>query len=366
MPESFDPYLQWLGIRDPQRPPNHYRLLGVEPFEDDTDVIANAADRQMAHVRTFQMGKHSIESQRILNELAAANICLLNADRKNQYDARLRARRVDDHGLPTRLPTRSRTIVVLGIIAVVLAGLITVIATTRPRMQAPSDPVATAAAPRGEPAQPPSPAPEPPPLPTPKPVPPPPIPTPRPEPKPRPRPQLQPTRLPPAGESILAARAAIAMRDLATAKRLLDRADEAAYPKDRAEIERLRTVLVYLDVFWQAVHKGVMDLKPGRRLDVDGTAWTVVRTHGDGFVLRQGDRETPYTIQTLPTELALAISEPRLPDGLPSSILAKAAFMIFDPAGDRAAARRLCRKAARLGLPTAELIEELKRTQVER
>ena len=32
MSESFDPYVQWLGIRDRRRPPNHYRLLGVEPL----------------------------------------------------------------------------------------------------------------------------------------------------------------------------------------------------------------------------------------------------------------------------------------------------------------------------------------------
>ena len=49
MDDSFDPYLQWLGIRDAQRPPNHYRLLGVAQLESDTDVISSAADRQMAN-----------------------------------------------------------------------------------------------------------------------------------------------------------------------------------------------------------------------------------------------------------------------------------------------------------------------------
>ena len=33
--EDFDPYYRWLGIRDQQRPPNFYRLLGLELFEDD-------------------------------------------------------------------------------------------------------------------------------------------------------------------------------------------------------------------------------------------------------------------------------------------------------------------------------------------
>ncbi|MCH8044144.1 MAG: hypothetical protein IID44_10555 [Planctomycetes bacterium] len=92
MDESFDPYLQWLGIRDAQRPPNHYRLLGVAQLESDTDVISNAADRQMAHVRTFQTGKHSDVSQRVLNELAKAKVCLLNPAKKAAYDKQLSAK----------------------------------------------------------------------------------------------------------------------------------------------------------------------------------------------------------------------------------------------------------------------------------
>jgi hypothetical protein len=91
MEEEFDPYLHWLAIRDPKRPPNHYRMLGIDPFESDPEVILNAADRQMTHVRRFQGGKHSAESQRLLNELAAAKICLLNPEKKAVYDTALRA-----------------------------------------------------------------------------------------------------------------------------------------------------------------------------------------------------------------------------------------------------------------------------------
>ncbi|NLE37178.1 MAG: hypothetical protein GX621_04050 [Pirellulaceae bacterium] len=93
MGDEFDPYLRWLGIRADERPPNHYALLGVQLFEYDPEVLANAADRQMAHVRTFQSGKHSAESQRLLNELASAKICLLDPAKKAEYDAELRQRR---------------------------------------------------------------------------------------------------------------------------------------------------------------------------------------------------------------------------------------------------------------------------------
>ncbi|OYV86492.1 MAG: hypothetical protein B7Z73_11640, partial [Planctomycetia bacterium 21-64-5] len=79
--ESLDPYRKWLGIPPAEQPPDHYRLLGVGRFEDDPDTISNAADRQMAHVRTFQTGPHSAVSQKLLNEIAAARVCLLDRAR---------------------------------------------------------------------------------------------------------------------------------------------------------------------------------------------------------------------------------------------------------------------------------------------
>src|SRR5215469_5837801 len=90
MPDSFDPYHKWLGISPKDQPPNHYRLLGVEAFESDPEVIESAADQRMTHVRTFQTGQNSALSQRILNEVSAARLCLLNPERKAAYDRQLR------------------------------------------------------------------------------------------------------------------------------------------------------------------------------------------------------------------------------------------------------------------------------------
>jgi len=84
--EKFDPYHRWLGIPPNQQPPNHYRLLGLDPLENDPDVIESAADRQMAHLRTFQIGPYAHLSQKLLNEVAAAKVCLLNPEKKAAYD----------------------------------------------------------------------------------------------------------------------------------------------------------------------------------------------------------------------------------------------------------------------------------------
>ena len=84
--DKFDPYHEWLGISPKDQPPHHYRLLGIDLFESSANVISNAADQRMAHLRSFQAGKHAVESQKILNEIAAARVCLLNPAKKAEYD----------------------------------------------------------------------------------------------------------------------------------------------------------------------------------------------------------------------------------------------------------------------------------------
>lgn len=91
MADLFDPYYVWLGIPADEQPANHYRLLGLRAFESNADVIDHAADRQMAHLRSFSTGERAVLAQRLLNEIAAARVCLLDAKAKADYDARLRA-----------------------------------------------------------------------------------------------------------------------------------------------------------------------------------------------------------------------------------------------------------------------------------
>jgi hypothetical protein len=87
----FDAYHKWLGIPPKDQPPHHYRLLGLELFESDPDVIDAAANRQMTYVRGCATGPHAAISQKLLGEIAAARLCLLNGDKKAAYDATLQA-----------------------------------------------------------------------------------------------------------------------------------------------------------------------------------------------------------------------------------------------------------------------------------
>src|SRR4051794_34175954 len=92
MSTSFDAYYKWLGIPPAEQPPNYYRLLGVTLFEPHPDVIESAADQRMVHLRSFQTGQHAAASQKLLNEVSVAKLCLLKPEKKAAYDAKLKAR----------------------------------------------------------------------------------------------------------------------------------------------------------------------------------------------------------------------------------------------------------------------------------
>ena len=87
---DFDPYYKWLGIPPGEQPPTHYRLLGIQTLEQNTEVIEAAANRQMAYLQELSGGdEHIDEAQRLLGEVAKARVCLLNAESKARYDAEL-------------------------------------------------------------------------------------------------------------------------------------------------------------------------------------------------------------------------------------------------------------------------------------
>jgi len=92
MSADFDPYEQWLDIPREEQPADHYRLLGLARFETDRGRIAAAADERMTQVRTFQTGPRGAYTQKLLNELAAARVTLLDSASKAAYDGQLAAR----------------------------------------------------------------------------------------------------------------------------------------------------------------------------------------------------------------------------------------------------------------------------------
>lgn len=88
--DGYDAYHLWLGIPPEEQPPSHYRLLGVRLFEQNSEVIRNAADRQRSHVKRLGVNQYQEIGQNLLNEIEAAKICLMRPEKRAPYDERLR------------------------------------------------------------------------------------------------------------------------------------------------------------------------------------------------------------------------------------------------------------------------------------
>ncbi len=88
--KKFDAYHKLLGIPPRDQPPHHYRLLGVELFESDREVILSAADQRMLALEQMTTGEHAEVSQKLLGKVALARRVLLNEKQKAAYDQKLR------------------------------------------------------------------------------------------------------------------------------------------------------------------------------------------------------------------------------------------------------------------------------------
>jgi cytoskeletal protein RodZ len=90
MPDSFDPYHKWLAIPPEDQPPSHYRLLVIDAFEQDKEVIANAAEQRLSHLRILEMGEQGATATELIKEIKAARSCLLDPQTRSSYEAQLR------------------------------------------------------------------------------------------------------------------------------------------------------------------------------------------------------------------------------------------------------------------------------------
>ena len=90
MSTSFDPYHKWLGIPPKDQPPHYYRLLGIDLFEGDAEVIEAAANRQMTYIQGCATGEYVAESQQLMTEITKARIALLDQKKRAVYDQRLK------------------------------------------------------------------------------------------------------------------------------------------------------------------------------------------------------------------------------------------------------------------------------------
>lgn len=80
----------WLGLQAGSWPPDHYRLLGLEPGETDAERIEVAVQQRLELIRRYQL-TNAEQATEAMNRLAQAFVCLTDAEAKKSYDDRLRA-----------------------------------------------------------------------------------------------------------------------------------------------------------------------------------------------------------------------------------------------------------------------------------
>lgn len=83
---NHDVICSWLGLPAGSWPPDHYRLLGLEPGESDTALIEQRVHQRIDSVRRYQM-MHPEQATEAMNRLAQAFVCLTDPAGKKAYDS---------------------------------------------------------------------------------------------------------------------------------------------------------------------------------------------------------------------------------------------------------------------------------------
>jgi hypothetical protein len=85
---SHELICSWLGLEPGDWPPDHYRLLGLPPGEDNGTLIEQRVHERLDTVRRYQM-MHPEQATEAMNRLAQAFVCLTETQAKRAYDSEL-------------------------------------------------------------------------------------------------------------------------------------------------------------------------------------------------------------------------------------------------------------------------------------
>lgn len=85
---DHDLICSWLGLPPGGWPPDHYRLLGLDPGEANAELIEQRVHQRLDTVRRYQM-MHPEQATEAMNRLAQAFVCLTESASKKVYDTQL-------------------------------------------------------------------------------------------------------------------------------------------------------------------------------------------------------------------------------------------------------------------------------------
>lgn len=78
----------WLGLPSDSWPPDHYRLLDLDPGKSDPTTVEHQVHQRLEAVRRYQL-THPEQATEAMNRLAQAFVCLTDPESKRVYDAAL-------------------------------------------------------------------------------------------------------------------------------------------------------------------------------------------------------------------------------------------------------------------------------------
>ncbi|MEX2213488.1 MAG: WD40 repeat domain-containing protein [Phycisphaeraceae bacterium] len=90
-----DRYTQWLKLPVGERPPDHYTLLGLLHFCEDSERIEQASHERLERLDRYALSPDAAsraDCQRMMNEVAQARVVLKDAGRRFAYDVELAAK----------------------------------------------------------------------------------------------------------------------------------------------------------------------------------------------------------------------------------------------------------------------------------
>ncbi len=159
------------------------------------------------------------------------------------------------------------------------------------------------------------------------------------------------------GATFQAARDALAVRDIALANELLEKAEKMEQTDDqKAMHKRLKQLTHFTGEYWIAVAKGRDGLKANDEISIRGELVLVVSSTEDELIIRARGRNIPVNLaEPLPENLAYALATRWLKQDDPVSAVTLGAYFATLKKPDFGEARRLWGLAAKSGADIGDL-----------
>jgi len=134
--------------------------------------------------------------------------------------------------------------------------------------------------------------------------------------------------------------------------------ERATTPEEKAEADRLDTLLGHLDEFWKGMSRAVARLRGAEELKIGETIVVVVEASAEELTIKAAGQVRTYATAEMPFRLVEELADLKLGRDPATKVLV-GTYHLVDPKGDPARTRRLWEEAGQGGLDVKDLMPEL-------